>query len=194
MRKSFIFSFFFIAIAACSMPETNIYSLYLPVEKNLVNKQAKVSVAVNVKALKYLSQPYIVHRDSPYSLEIGKYSKWYAAPNEIIKDAFKERLASAGLFKEVVAANFAPADFYSLRINLTGFERVDTEGGSFGKLAFDAEFYSPEGKRLYRRVISKEKRLEDKGFLSLAKGLSAALSEGLEEVKADIITALPKSE
>lgn len=176
------------------MPETNIYSLYLPAEKSVINKQANVSVAVNVKTPKYLSQPYIVHRDSPYRLEIAKYSKWHSSPNEIIKEALKGRLASAGLFREVVATNFPPADFYSLRINLTTFERFDTDSGSLGKIAFDVEFFSPDSRELYRNVISKEVKLEDKSFLSLAKGLSSALTEGLEEVMSGIIKALPKAE
>lgn len=194
MRRIFIFSFLLFAIVSCSMPETNIYSLYLPAEKIVINKQAIISVAVSVKTPKYLSQPYIVHRDSPYRLEIAKYSKWHSSPNEIIKEALKSRLASAGLFKEVVATNFPPADFYSLRINLTDFERFDTDSGSLGKLVFDVEFFSPDGREIYRSLISKEVRLENKSFFSLAKGLSSALYEGLEEVTSGMIKALPKAE
>lgn len=181
-------------MASCSIPETRIYSLYLPAEKSVMNKQAKVSVAISVKTPKYLSQPYIVHRNSPYSLEIAKYTKWHSSPNEIIKEALKSGLASSGLFKEVVIANFTPVDFYSLRINLTDFERFDADIGSLGKLGFVVEFFSPDGRELYRSVISKEVKLEDKSFLSLAKGLSTALSEGLEEITSGIIKALPKAE
>jgi hypothetical protein len=51
---------------------------------------------------------------------------------------------------------------------------------------------SPEGTNLYQSSITKKIRLEDRSFLSLAKGLSSALGEGTEEVRSGIASALKK--
>ena len=53
----------------------------------------------------------------------------------------------------------------------------------FGELVLDATFISPEGKELYQDKISRKTRLENKRFLSLAKGLSATLAEAVEEMR-----------
>ena len=61
---------------------------------------------------------------------------------------------------------------------------------SFGEFVFDVQFISPEGKELYQNSISKRTKLEDRTFLSLAKGLSGAVAEGVDEVRDNIDRSL----
>jgi len=52
-------------VTACTMPETKIYSLYLPLENKTPESGAVVSITVGVSSPRYLAQPYIAHRTSP---------------------------------------------------------------------------------------------------------------------------------
>lgn len=187
MRKIIILTF--LLFAACSMPETKIYSLYMPAEKISTNKKTGASIVVLVDSPRYLLQPYIAHRTSPYQLSISRYSKWDATPSRSVRDAFKEALSSTGMFKEVRAAHAAPAGYYSLKISLKKFELLDIEGGPFGELDFDASFLSPEGAELYNCSVSRRVKLEDKTFLSLAKGLSEALRDEITHISNHVINA-----
>jgi hypothetical protein len=58
---------------------------------------------------------------------------------------------------------------------------------SFGELVFDVNLFSPDGRELYRSNMSKKVSLDDKSFLSLARGLSNALAEGMVEVKNSVV-------
>lgn len=192
-----IFSVFL--ISACTMPETKIYSIYMTTPPlppfsngeirmgvNEIDSTAEKSLIVMIDAPRYLSQAYIAYRNSPYQLEISRYSKWESPPNNMVREAFKTRIFSTGDFKEVRSSNIVPDGFYSLAINLKKFERYDEGNDSFGDLFFDVQLSSPDGKELYHQTISKHVKLDDETFLSLAKGLSAALSESIEEVSESI--------
>jgi hypothetical protein len=108
----------------------------------------------------------------------------------MLRRVFKDTLSYTQRFKEVKAINIVPDGFYSLKINLKRFERSDTGNDSFGELVFDVQLLSPDGKELYQHSISKRTKLEDRSFLSLAKGLSSALSEGVDEVRDNIDRSL----
>ena len=192
-----IFSVFL--ISACTIPETKIYSIYMTTPPlppfsngeirmgvNEIDSTAEKSLIVMIDAPRYLSQAYIAYRNSPYQLEISRYSKWESPPNNMVREAFKTRIFSTGDFKEVRSSNIVPNGFYSLAINLKKFERYDEGNDSFGDLFFDVQLSSPDGKELYHQTISKHVKLDDETFLSLAKGLSAALSESIEEVSESI--------
>src|SRR5208282_4591229 len=75
---------------SCSMPETKIYSLYLPQDQNAKNAKSVSSLTIRMDSPRYLAQPYIAHRNSPYRLSISKYSKWEAAPGDLVEEAFRE--------------------------------------------------------------------------------------------------------
>lgn len=190
MKNILIACLLLFTAASCTMPETNIYSLYIPVEKAPSARQSGLSVAISAKAPRYLAQSYIAFRNSPYQLEISGYSKWQAPPVEMVKEAFKEALGSTGLFREVRTAHSVSSDFYTLRINLRSLEGFNADNSALGQIIFDSEFYAPDGKELYHGTISKKIKLEDKTPLSLAKGLSTALAEGIEEVKGSIVKTL----
>ncbi len=172
------------------MPETKIYTLYVPGEKATANTNTDTSIAIHIDSEQYLKQPYIAYRNSLYQLEISRYSKWESSPNRMVKNEFKDALSSNGVFKNVRAANITPEGFYSLKINLKQFERFDTEKDFFGILAFDIAFLSPYDEELYHSTISKKVKLDNRSFSSLAQGLSIALKEGIEEVSFQIINAV----
>jgi uncharacterized lipoprotein YmbA len=174
------------------MPETKIYSLYMPLEKIEINKKLDMSIVILVDSPRYLRQPYIVYRNSPYQTAVSKYSRWDLPPTEIIKGSLKDSLFSTGLFKEVKLSNLIPDGFYLLRIKLWKFERFDEGTDSFGELVFDVNILSSEGKGIYNNTISKRVKLDDRSFLSLAKGLSGALTEGTREIRTDIIKLFDK--
>lgn len=190
MKKSIALFLLVICLAACSMPETRMFSLRMPAEKNMHNTGADASVAMLVTSPRYLTQPYIAFRNSPYELLISHYSKWDSAPDEMVKEAFKESLLSSGLFKEVRTSNLVPAGFYALKIHLKHFERSDNGTNSFSDLVFDVTLVSPDGRDAYQRTVDKKTTLENKSFLALAKALSGALSEGMEEVRTDIAKSM----
>jgi len=190
MQKGFMIILSFFLLFACSMPETKIYSIYVPIESKTVNGKTDNSVTIVVHAPRYLTQPYIAYRESPYQLKISKYSKWDASPSEIVRGGFKDSLSSTEIFQEVRISSAVPRGFYSLRVNLKRFERYDEGKDSFGELVMDVDLLSPDARELYRGSISKRVKLDDQGFLSLAKGLSSALAEGISEVRSNVIQSL----
>lgn len=190
MQKGIMIILFIFLIVACSMPETKIYSIYVPIDTKAVNEKTDSAITIVVHAPRYLAQPYIAYRESPYQLKVSKYSKWDTSPSEIVRDRFKDSLSSTGIFQDVRVSSAIPRGFYSLRVNLKRFERYDEGGGSFGELVLDVDLLSPEMKVLYQNTISKKARLDDRSFLSLAKGLSSALAESITEVRSNIVKSL----
>jgi uncharacterized lipoprotein YmbA len=199
MRTKTLTLLLIVFLASCAMPETRIYSLHMPdpaappVAKEGVrgssgetNPRTDATIAVLVSSPRYLTQPYIAYRSSPYQLSISKYSKWDSPPDEIVQAAFRGGLSSTGLFREVRTSHMVPNGFYSLKIDLKRFERSDEGELSFGEVAFDISLLSPEGKSLYQSSITKKIKLEDRSFLSLARGLSGTLVEGVAEAKVGI--------
>lgn len=177
-------------IFACSMPETKIYSIYVSVDSKRLNGKTDNSITIVVNAPRYLTQPYIAYRESPYQLNISRYSKWDESPNEIVREGFKDSLSSTEIFQDVRTSSTVPRGFYSLRVNLKRFERYDEGQDSFGELLMDVDLLSLEMKVLFQNTISKRVKLDDQSFLSLAKGLSSALTDSLIEVKNDIARSL----
>jgi uncharacterized lipoprotein YmbA len=179
MLRRGIFLLGLLILAACSMPETRIYSLHMPADTNKVQARKQVMITLRVQSPRYLSQPYIAHRISPYQLDISRYAKWDSAPVEMVQEIFRDSLST--VYQEVRASNFVPEGSFLLNINLKRFERVDD---SYAELAFDAVFLSAEGKELYRVEVQKRVQIVTKDSAGVAKGLSAALSEAVREVLA----------
>jgi len=171
------------------MPETKIYSIYLSapsapqdIRKKVADEANTRSVVILMNSPRYLAQPYIAYRSSPYQLEISRYSKWESPPGDIVKEAFKNYFSSSGVFKEVRSSNVVPEGFYSFEINLKKFERYDQGSDSYGELNYDIKVYSPDSKELYRATVLKKVKLDNSTFLCLAQVLSSALSESIKEV------------
>ena len=171
-------------LSACTMPDTKIYSLNLnapEISSTVKDGFSDKSLVILVNAPRYLSQPYIAYRNSPYELELSRYSKWEASPQEMFRGALKNYLSSAGVFKEVRVSNVVPEGFYSLDIDIKKFERYDEGNDSYGELMFDCALYSSDEVRISGSAISKKIKLEDRTYLNLAKGLSKALDQAIKE-------------
>ncbi|MCL5023508.1 MAG: ABC-type transport auxiliary lipoprotein family protein [Nitrospirae bacterium] len=182
MPKRMIVCLLAVFLASCAMPETRIYSLSVPDGNGAANPKSDAELTIFVNAPRYLMQPYIAFRNSPYQLTISRYAKWDAAPEQILKETFRDSFSSSGAFRDVRVSHLVPGGSYSLRIDLKRFERLDNGDLSYGELAFDVDLISPDGKSVYEKAFSKKVKLEDRTFLSLAKGLSDALAEGVREV------------
>jgi uncharacterized lipoprotein YmbA len=181
-----------VVLVGCTMPKTMIYSITTPPESALAGTESRVSVALRVDSARYLSQPYIASRTSPYELELSRYAKWDAPPREIVTEALRSSLVSTRLFGEVRVTSLVAAEFYSLRVDLKRFEALSEGGASFAEVLLQAELSSPQGRELFRRTIAKRVKLEGAGFSNLAKGLSSALGEGLEELMVLVAETLGK--
>jgi len=172
-------------LAACSAPATKIYSLHLPEEKGQMTTPDTI-IVIQALSPRYLAQPYIAYRSSPYQVDIAQYSKWDAAPVDTVRDNLRDALAG-GSIRTTTAFS---GDACLLKVTLKHFERLDRNGESFGNLIFDAELTSPEGKELLRTTIARLVRLPDRTFLSLAQGMSQALTEAVKELRPQIIASL----
>lgn len=174
-----------LTLAACAMPETRIYTLNLAVQNTALPAAKDATLSIIVHAPKHLSQPYITSRTSPYQLVVSRYAKWEASPEAMVRDGFKESLSPA-LFREARGSSFVRNGVFALKLDLKRFERVDEGDTSFADVAFDAVLYSPDGSELFRDSVSKRVKLDDKTYLSLAKGASSAFEEGAAEVRSGI--------
>jgi uncharacterized lipoprotein YmbA len=204
MKKNLFILLTVLMMSACAMPGTKIYSIQLSAPPSVSlgkegmtgNAQAKKgsdrSIVVLVDSPRYLAQSYIVRRNSPYYLEISKYSKWVSTPSEMVREGLKEYLSSTGMFREVRGSSIVREEFYSLEINLKKFEQSEEGKDFFGDIFFDMKLISPEGEELYHGTVSRHVRLDDRSFLSLAKGLSAALSESVKEITDRIVVQLQR--
>lgn len=172
-------------MAACSMPETRIYSLHLPADNNKAQTRKPAMITLKVQSPRYLSQPYIAHRLSPYQLDISRYAKWDSAPDEMVREIFRNALAAQ--YDNVRASNYVAEGSLLLNINLKRFEQVN---GSYAELAFDAVLYSAEGRELYRIEEQKRVEIDTKDTAGVAKGLSAALNDAVKEVLAGLATKI----
>jgi uncharacterized lipoprotein YmbA len=204
MKKNLFILLTVLLISACAMPETKIYSIPLPApspashseEGRTVNAWAHAgsdrSIVVLVDSPRHLSQSYIVRKNSPYHLEISKYSKWVSTPSEMLREAMMEYLSSTGLFTKVRGSSISREECYALEVSLKKFEQSEEAQDSFGDIFFNVKLVSPEGRELYRGTVSRHVRLDDHTFLSLAKGLSASLSESVKEITDRIVVQLQK--
>ena len=154
---------------------------------------SNISLDVLVNAPRYLSQPYIAYRNSPYQLRISKYSKWDSSPRDMIQRALKETLSAGNRFKEVRASTIVSEGFYSLEIDLKSFERYDEGNTAFGDLVLDVKLLSPENEEIDRIAISKRVKLRDGSFLGLAMGLSQAVNEAVQQIKETVLVDIRKS-
>jgi uncharacterized lipoprotein YmbA len=173
------------------MSETRIYNLSLPAAEEMPNAGASAKVNVIVRAPRYLDQPYIAHRNSPYELQLSDTARWDASPADIVRGAVRDSLSSSGRFAVVGTSAATPPGFYRCEVALHKFERFDKGNDSFGELDLEITLLSPGDRILYRNSLSKEMKLPDRSSLSLAKFLSEALSQGLDEAKVAIIKTLP---
>lgn len=161
------------------MPETKIYSLYVPPDSGSAQPGKQGMVTLRVQSPRYLAQPYIAHRLSPYQIEISGYAKWDSPPADMVRDIFHDALAAR--FQRVRVSPAIAAGSVVLMVNLKRFERVDD---SYGELELDAEISAADGSDIRRMTVRRKEQLETKDYAGLAKALSSALSDAVREVVA----------
>ena len=179
-----------ILISACSIPATKIYDLHLndsEKRKNIPYRKTDSSIAIHVEAPSYLSQPYIVTRTSPYQIQISKTAKWEAPPKRFIRQGLEDILSGLSYFKHVSLSQIQPEGFYWLAVDLKRFELLDEGEGFLGELLMDVSLFDHEMNSLFMNTISKKEQLGDKDFRNLAHVLSRFLTEGLEEIKVNVV-------
>lgn len=141
--KKILIVFMIAIVAACSMPETRMYSIAMPAAgKQQIKSSAPITIIVH--SSRYLSQSYIASRVSPYQLDIARYSRWDAPPEQIVRDTLKDALS--GMFTDVRASGAASPDSYLLDVDLRKFERADDGEDSSGELVMDAVLLSPRAR------------------------------------------------
>lgn len=185
--KRFLPVLILLMIAACALPATRIYSIFLPLENITSDKLGLASITVSVDAEGHLMQPYIVDRKSPYKFSIAKYSKWESSPRKIVREGFKKALFLTGTFRIVKAASINPRGFYLLKVNLRRFERYREGGNFYALIEMDLKLWSPESEELYFKTVSRKEGIAGDDHSRLAEKLSASFEEVIEEVRADII-------
>jgi uncharacterized lipoprotein YmbA len=173
-------------ISSCSIPETKIYSLYIPIEQKQAEIKSNKQISIHIESPKYLSQPYIAYRKNLYQLEISRYSKWESSPVELVSNTVRESLSAERMFKDVTISNAFQNGMYNLTIDLKQFERYDEENETYGMIAMNIVLFDPSGKELFRDTISERISLNEKSFLSLAKHFSKTLSEGIDKIQTRI--------
>lgn len=192
MRKVILLTAVLILITACSSPSTKIYTIQYPEHTLAPSKGGQSSIAIQVQSMRYLQQPYIAYRSSPYELTLSHTSKWDTSPDQTLAHVIEDALAATGSFKEVARFNIPPRGHYTLKLHLMRFERYDTGRGARGDLELDFTLTSPEGEELVRQSIKKQVQLKDNSFASLAMGLSQAASEAAEQVRNAVLDAIDR--
>ncbi|MBF0319336.1 MAG: membrane integrity-associated transporter subunit PqiC [Nitrospirae bacterium] len=172
-----------VLLSCATMPDTKIYSLDIYFEITRTELKPDIPIVIVVDSPKYLTQPFMAVRTSPYSLTIMKYSKWQSPPSMMVAEELRKALYSVGFFKDIRISAIAKSNFYSLKTNLTRFEQYDEGAASYGILALDADLLSPEGENIYHNAYSKKVRLDGSDYTALAAGLSAALKEVMDEIR-----------
>ncbi|KJU84531.1 protein containing DUF330 [Candidatus Magnetobacterium bavaricum] len=181
------------------MPETKIYSLYVPIDAAVFDatapntgkvgepkRKTALPLAIIMDSPRYLTQPYIAYRSSPYELTIARYVKWDSAPVKIIGGELKNALGKKTPFSDVRVMSITPPNSHILRVNLRKFERYDDTVASYAELSLDVDLISPQGENIYRMTFNKRVKLTDSSFKSLAEGISLAVHEAIEQLCKDL--------
>jgi ABC-type uncharacterized transport system auxiliary subunit len=179
-------------ISACgTMPHTSIYTIDIPVAQKEQRAEAEdPSLAIHVRSPRYLEQPYIASRTSPFALNLARYSKWDRPPDELVAEAVRDTLSKTGRFKEVEVYNSPPRNSYVVDVNLRKFERSDEAGISYALLSMDVILTSPDGEELYSEQFSYSEAIAGESFKNLAAELSQSLEEALNRTRAGVLEAM----
>ncbi|WP_420266181.1 ABC-type transport auxiliary lipoprotein family protein [Candidatus Magnetominusculus dajiuhuensis] len=186
-----------IMVVSCgSMPNTKIYSLDIHYDVTRNELKPDIPIVIVIDSPRYLSQPFVAVRSNPYTLTILKYSKWQSPPVTMVAEELKKALYSIGFFKDIrISIITSRQSSYSLKANLTRFEQFDEGGTAYGILSLDTDLLSPDGENLYHNAYAKRIALAGSDeYTALAEGLSAALKEVMDEIRAATAKAIIEKE
>lgn len=183
MKKLFyVITAFIIIVAACSTPATRIYSLYLPHEEPQSTDLKDTKLAIEASGSKYLRQSFIAVRVSSYELVLLPYAKWESAPVKMIAREFKKDPLFTKNFGDIVIKRTLSEETYGLKVNVSRFERVDEGELSYALMEFEADFFSPHGKKLFHQRIYEKIILSDSNSTELARTLSEELGKAIRKI------------
>ena len=183
---------FLLFIPACSMPETRIYSISVLHDLKATDSPVDKSIVIQMDSENYLRQPYIVHRNSPYELDIAKYSKWESSPYKMVRKELKDSLLSLDLFSDISVSSVSQKNSYILRVDLSKFERHDEGEKSYAFLEFDVDLLSPVGQKIYSDSVSSKEALDGRDFKNLAEVMSLSLKRGIDKTVIAVAEAIRK--
>lgn len=171
-------------LACATVPRTSIYTIDIQYEEKAMKASAQEpALAVRVRSPRYLQQPYIAERTSPYKLDLSPYSRWDRPPDRLLADALRETFFRTGRFREVEIYNSPPEDYYTVDATLRNFELSGEEDSAYALLSLDVTLSSPGGGELYSGSFSKKSKLGERSFRDLAEELSLALDEALRSAR-----------
>lgn len=177
-------------ISGCvTVPETKVYNIRF--SNDIIKKSSDPNLGpitlFPVQAEKYLKQPFMVYRKSPYQIVISKFNRWDSAPRDILTKKINEALYSCNLFSNVYISNFQEEGSLGLRVNLRKFERYDNpDGSTSAELEYDARLLDPAGKEIYQRIFSLKKAVSDSNPSHLAEAMSQLIEAGISGLISDL--------
>lgn len=177
----------FLLAAACSMPATRVYTVFMPLENLPAAQPDSASLTVSVDAEDHLLQPYIVHRRSPYSFRLLKEAKWEASPRKLVKEGLRNAFFLTGTFNDVRTGGIIRKGHYFLKANLKRFERVEEDGALYAIAGMDIKLWSPEEEEIYFTSVDAKEKLSGDELSELAEQLSTLLGNAVDEIRSDVI-------
>ena len=178
------------------MAETKIYSIYIPQEstqQHISGKAPEPSLIITVTAPRYLFQPYIVTRTSPYEIHISKTAKWESTPVRIIRQELSETMISLQYFKGVRISQSHTTESYWLTADLKRFECIHENQNYFAELTIEVVLFNEEMDQLFSQSIASKQPLKDKAADGLAHALSTSLADTLQTIKLRVMQVMVKN-
>ena len=169
--------------AACSMPETRIYSLNADAGPKAAAKQAPVAVSVRVQSPRYLAQPYIVERVSPNQLAVSRYGRWEGTPEEMVKGVLRDALRPR---VREVTVNRAVVDAFALNVEVKRFEKSIEGKASSALLILDYSLVGPDQSERFRSTCSRKIALQGADNQEFARAMGEAVASAAEEIAATV--------
>lgn len=191
MYKILIFVFG-ILIFSCSTATTKIYSINItqyPQESQKVKTDDLL--LLKVSSNRYFKQNYIIYRSSIYEMMQSQYARWDTPPDEFLKHQITKALITKGLFKEVHQTKPSYANkYFLLHVDIKDFSRYDDLNTIYAVLILDINLKDALGNSIYNKEISLKQGIDDRSYLSLAKGMSVLMTNALRTITDDIENSL----
>ncbi|MCX8027462.1 MAG: ABC-type transport auxiliary lipoprotein family protein [Thermodesulfovibrionales bacterium] len=193
MYKILIFVFG-ILIFSCSTTTTKIYSINItqyPQESKKVKTDEALLLKVNSSM--YFKQSYIIYRSSVYEMMQSQYAKWDTPPDDFLRHQITKAFMAKGLFKEVHQTKSSHVSkSFLLNVDIKDFSRYDDINTSYAVLILDVNLKDTLGNSIYNKEISLKQGIDDRSYLSLAKGMSVLMTNALQTITDDVENSLDR--
>ncbi|MFQ3574152.1 MAG: ABC-type transport auxiliary lipoprotein family protein [Thermodesulfovibrionales bacterium] len=181
-----------VMLMSCNTMQTRIYSINVsqyPQESKAV--KIDEGVFLQVKSNRHFKQTYIIYRSSIYEMMQSTYARWDNTPDDILREQITEALTRKGFFKDVkTLRSTVTGGFFRLDVDIRDFSRFDDSNTSYAVLGIKTTLKDPKGKTIYAKEEEFKQRLDDRTYLSLAKGMSIVMTSVLLKMTDEIEEAL----